>query len=201
MPRLSFKSVNTVLATIISIVLLIGVSSLVIYVGKSSYNVVNKTSVDGMKIINNGLIANVNDLIDANMSMIKVPAQSGQAKKAIEGDSAEMDALIKALVKEYKGINSIYVLNAQGIAVSGASSQGESFIGNNYGDRGYFKIAMQGKDAIDPNIIVAKTTKKEVLAIATPVFGENGKPIGAVCVTINWLEYIKSHVFNTLLSG
>lgn len=57
-----------------------------------------------MKIINNGLIANVNDLIDANMSMIKVPAQSGQAK-AIEGDSADMDALIKALIKEYKGIN------------------------------------------------------------------------------------------------
>ncbi|WP_298998579.1 methyl-accepting chemotaxis protein [uncultured Desulfovibrio sp.] len=201
MARLSFKSVNTVLATIISIVLLIGVSSLVIYVGKSSYNVVNKTSVDGMKIINNGLIANVNDLIDANMSMIKVPAQSGQAKKAIEGDRAEMDALIKALVKEYKGINSIYVLNAQGIAVSGASSQGESFIGNNYGDRSYFKIAMQGKDAIDPDIIVAKTTKKEVLAIATPVFGENGKPIGAVCVTINWLEYIKSHVFNITVAS
>ena len=37
---------------------------------------------------------------------------------------------------------------------------------------------MQGKDAIDPNIIVAKTTQKEILAIATPVLGDNGKPIG-----------------------
>ncbi|MFT3959035.1 MAG: hypothetical protein QM665_08120, partial [Desulfovibrio sp.] len=147
MPRLSCKSVNTVIAAIISIVLLVGVSTLVIYVGKSSYNIVNDTSVEGMKIINNGLIANVNDLIDANMSMLKVPAQSGQAQKAIQGNSADMDTLIKALIKEYKGINSIFVLNSQGIAVSGASSQGESFIGNNYGDRSYFKIAMQGKDA------------------------------------------------------
>ena len=127
MPRLSFKSVNSALAAIISIVLLIGVSILVIYVGKSSYNIVNSTSIDGMKIINSGLIANVNDLIDANMSMIKVPAQSGQARRAIEGDSTEMDTLIKALVKEYKGINSIFVLNSQGIAVSGASSKGENF--------------------------------------------------------------------------
>ena len=196
MPRLSFKSVNSALAAIISIVLLTGVSILVIYVGKSSYNIVNETSVDGMKIINRGLIANVNDLIDANMSMVKVPAQSGQARKAVEGDSAEMDALIKALVKEYKGINSIFVLNSQGIAVSGASSQGESFIGNNYGDRAYFKPIMQGNDVIDPNIIVAKTTKKEILVIGTPVLGENGKPVGALCVTINWLEYIKSHVLN-----
>ena len=196
MPRLSFKSVNSALSAIISIVLLTGVSILVIYVGKSSYSIVNATSVDGMKIINSGLIANVNDLIDANMSMVKVPAQSGQAKKAIEGDSAEMDALIKALVKEYKGVNSIFVLNGQGIAVSGASSQGESFIGNYYGERGYYKTNMQGKDSIDPDIIVAKTTKKEILAIGTPVFGDNGKPIGAVCVTINWLEYIKSHVLN-----
>ena len=101
MPRLTFKSVNAALAAIISIVLLIGVSILVIYVGKSSYNIVNSTSIDGMKIINSGLIANVNDLIDANMSMIKVPAQSGQARRAIEGDSTEMDTLIKALVKEY----------------------------------------------------------------------------------------------------
>ena len=169
MPRLSFKSVNSALAAIISIVLLAGVSILVIYVGKSSYNIVNETSVDGMKIINRGLIANVNDLIDANMSMVKVPAQSGQARKAVEGDSAEMDALIKALVKEYKGINSIFVLNSQGIAVSGASSQGESFIGNNYGDRAYFKPIMQGNDVIDPNIIVAKTTKKEILVVGTPV--------------------------------
>lgn len=196
MPRLSFKSVNSALAAIISIVLLAGVSILVIYVGKSSYNIVNETSVDGMKIINRGLIANVNDLIDANMSMVKVPAQSGQARKAVEGDSAEMDALIKALIKEYKGVNSIFVLNGQGIAVSGASSQGESFIGNYYGDRGYYKANMQGKDSIDPDIIVAKTTKKEILAIGTPVFGDNGKSIGAVCVTINWLEYIKSHVLN-----
>ena len=35
MPRLTFKSVNAALAAIISIVLLIGVSILVIYVGKS----------------------------------------------------------------------------------------------------------------------------------------------------------------------
>ena len=99
MPRLSFKSVNTVRAALISVILLIGVSIFVVYVGKSSYHIVNNTSVGGMKIINNGLIANVNDMIDANMSMIKVPAQSGQAKKAIEGNSAEMDALIKALWK------------------------------------------------------------------------------------------------------
>ena len=196
MPRLTFKSVNAALAAIISIVLLIGVSILVIYVGKSSYNIVNTTSIDGMKIINSGLIANVNDLIDANMSMIKVPAQSGQARRAVEGDSAEMDSQIKALVKEYKGINSIFVLNSQGIAVSGASSQGENFIGNNYGDRAYFKPIMQGKDVVDPNIIVAKTTKKEILVIGTPVLGENGKPIGALCVTINWLEYIKKHILN-----
>ena len=196
MPRLSFKSINAALAAIISIVLLIGVSILVIYVGKSSYNIVNDTSIDGMKIINRGLISNVNDLIDANMSMIKVPAQSGQARMAVEGNSAEMDTLIKALVKEYKGINSIFVLNSQGIAVSGASASGESFIGNNYGDRAYFKPIMQGKDVIDPNIIVAKTTKKEILVIGTPVLGENGKPIGALCVTINWLEYIKNHILN-----
>jgi len=196
MPKISFKSVNTALSVILSIILLIGVSALVAYVGKSSYSIINETSVDGMRIINKGLIASVNDLIDANMSMIKVPAQSGQAKKAIEGDSADMDNLIKALLKEYKGINSIFVLNSQGVAVSGASDTGESFIGNNYGERGYFRTAMQGKDAIDPNIIVAKTTKKEVLAIATPILGDNGKPIGAVCVTLNWANYIKSHILN-----
>ena len=148
MPRLSFKSINTVIAALISIILLIGVSIFVVYVGESSYNIVNRTSVEGMKIINNGLIANVNDLISSNMSMLKVPAQSGQAKRAIEGNSADMDALIKALIKEYNGINSIFVLNAQGTAVSGASSKGESFIGNNYSERGYFKTTMQGKDAI-----------------------------------------------------
>ena len=196
MPILKFKSVNAAIASIISIILLIGVSILVIYVGESSYNIANKTSIEGMTLINKGLIANVNDLIDSNLSMIKVPAQSGQAKKAIEGDSADMDALLKALIKEYKGINSIFVLNSQGKAISGTSSTGESFIGNNYSERGYFKTAIQGKDAIDPNIIVAKTTKKEILALATPVFGDNGKPIGAVCVTINWLEYVKNHVLN-----
>ena len=136
MPRLSFKSINTVIAALISIILLIGVSIFVVYVGESSYNIVNRTSVEGMKIINNGLIANVNDLISSNMSMLKVPAQSGQAKRAIEGNSADMDALIKALIKEYNGINSIFVLNAQGTAVSGASSKG-IFYERSYSERGY----------------------------------------------------------------
>ena len=70
-----------------------------------------------MKIINSGLIANVNDLIDANMSMIKVPAQSGQARKAIEGDSAEMETQIKALVKEYKGAVSSSKCNTQSLGI------------------------------------------------------------------------------------
>ena len=111
MPRLSFKSVNSALAAIISIVLLTGVSILVIYVGKSSYNIVNETSVDGMKIINRGLIANVNDLIDANMSMVKVPAQSGQAKLKDMAEGSERPfalenaagALAEALAARDKG--------------------------------------------------------------------------------------------------
>ena len=196
MPRLSFKSVNTVIAAIISFILLIGVSILVIYVGKSSFKIVSETSFEGMKLINYSLISNTNDMIDANIRVIKAPALSGEAKKAIDGDHATMDSLIKALIKEYKGINSIFVVDANGIVVSGASDKGESYIGNNYSNRDYFKIAMQGKDAVDPNIIVSKTTNKEIIAFATPVLGDNGKPIGAVCVTTNWRDYIDSHILN-----
>lgn len=177
MPRLSFKSVNSALAAIISIVLLVGVSILVIYVGKSSYNIVNETSVDGMKIINRGLITNVNDLIDANMSMIKVPAQSGQAKKAIEGDSAEMDELIKALIKEYKGINSLFVLNGQGKAISGASSTGESFIGNDYGDRATLKLPCRAKTPSTPILLLQKQQKEKFSPLAPLFWATTASPL------------------------
>ena len=71
MARFSIKSLNTVIALILSVILLAGVSILVVYVGKSSYSIVSATSMQGMRIIDKSLIENINDLIDSNLSMVR----------------------------------------------------------------------------------------------------------------------------------
>ena len=132
--------------------------------------------------------------------MIKVPARSGVAQKAIEGDATDMTAFINSILKEYKGLNSVFVLNGQGACVAGITYAGESLVGKAYADRGYFKTAIQGKDAVDPHIVVAKNTGRQVFVIATPVVDKAGKTIGTVAVSINWLEYIKQRVFNIVVA-
>ena len=196
MPRFTFKSVNTAIAFMLGIILLVGVSVLVTYVGKSSYQIVNETSIDGMKIINKNLLSSIDDMIDSNLSMIKIPAHSGQAEKALAGEAQIMDNHILSLLKQYKGFNSIFLLNKDGVAVSGFNSDGSSFAGNKYADRVYFKTAMQGKDAVDPNIVASKTAGKQVFVIATPVFDKSGKVIGVMAVSIDWLHYVNNHVVN-----
>ena len=196
MSGFAFRSINSVLSFVMSIVLLAGIVVLVVFVAKSSHDLMFNTSISGMKTIDAGIVTSINDLIDVNLSMVRVAAGSHDAKQALAGDPRLMDNQIRALMKVYKGLNSIFVLNKDGVVVTGITSAGESFAGASYADRPYFSTTMKGEDAVEPEIVVGKKTGNQVFVIAAPIRNDAGTVIGLAAVTVDWLDYVTKHVLN-----
>lgn len=191
----AIKSVNSIITIIIGSILIAGISILVIYINISSYNIVKNISINSIEVTNKKLLSSVEDMIDSNFNMIKIPAQSGQAQHTIEVDPHFMDSHILSLLKQYNGLNSIFILNSNGTVVAGFNSDGSKLSGN-YSDKKYFKDVMDGKDAIGSNVTRSKIPGKQVFIIASPVFGNSKKIIGTIAVSVDWLYYVNNHVLN-----
>ena len=190
----SVRSINTVTALIVSALLLIGVAGLVAYVSTSSYNIIFNLSGGSMETIDKNVVTSINDMIDSNLSLIKVPTLNPDVRKAVRGEDNSADDYIKSLFSVYKGLNSIYIFDLKGVSVAGFTKNGDRLRGVSYIDRAYVKETLSGKESIQAELVQAKTTGGMVFVMAVPVLDENGKVIGGAAVTIDWSAFVQQHI-------
>jgi methyl-accepting chemotaxis protein len=108
-------------------------------------------------------------------------AESGgaSAAKASALFGRRLSTLIKA--KQLSGnFSEIFVVDDKGKVVG---SSDEASLGADVSERDYRKGAMAGETTIG-QMLIDKVSHIATVIIASPVLGENGKPIGAVCVSI-----------------
>jgi methyl-accepting chemotaxis protein len=116
------------------------------------------------------------DMVDALRA-----AESGgaSAAKASALLGRRLSTLIKA--KQLSGnFSEIFVVDDKGKVVG---SSDEASLGADVSERDYRKGAMAGETTIG-QMLIDKVSHIATVIIASPVLGENGKPIGAVCVSI-----------------
>lgn len=90
-----------------------------------------------------------------------------------------LSTLIKA--RQLAGnFSEIFVVDDKGKVIG---SSDEASIGADVSERDYRKGAMAGETTIG-QMLIDKVTHIATVIIASPVLGDNGKPIGAVCVSI-----------------
>lgn len=93
------------------------------------------------------------------------------------GAAAEpLVAEFSGLSKYYKFCQAINLLDANGTTVA---SSDPNRMGRNFGSRGYFKEAMQGRVALS-DVLISGVTGKPFFSVAVPVVVAGGKPVGAV---------------------
>ena len=119
----------------------------------------------------------------ASPAVASTLGQVNRGTPAARGSAAALSAQLKALhaSKQYSASYSeIFVVAADGRAC--ASAVQDSF-GVDVSEREYFKKAMAGEPFIS-QMLIDKITKDSTFIIASPVAGPEGRPIGALCLTI-----------------
>ena len=101
------------------------------------------------------------------------------ARKASEALSAKLKS-IYAEKRMSSSYSEIFVVAANGRTCATAVQQS----GVDVSEREYFKKAIAG-DAVVGQMVINKITNAATFMVAAPVAGQDGKPIGATCLTIN----------------
>ncbi|MDY0361186.1 MAG: methyl-accepting chemotaxis protein [Desulforegulaceae bacterium] len=89
---------------------------------------------------------------------------------------------LKNMGGKYSGI---FLVDSKGVCFAGMLSTGEPYEKNDFSQRDYFKKAVNTGKVSMGELIRSKVTSKVVGVISVPIKNENGKFIGALCMTIN----------------
>ena len=188
------RSINGVTMVVISVILFLFMTTLTTYVATSSYNSTFNMAKESMLQLNKNVVTSVEDLIDSHLSLIKVLSLQSNVKQFLKGEGGPILDYVKNQFAVYKGINSLMVFNTKGIVTAGYNASGGDISGLNIADRKYTIEALAGRECINPDIIVSKTTGEAIFVISVPVLDESGKVLGGAAVTVNWGTYLAKHV-------
>lgn len=103
---------------------------------------------------------------------------------AAEGTmSAELNTRLESFTNE-AGVDAIYLMTTDGMTIAASNwSENQTFIGNNYGFRPYFKSALSGRRGLF--FAIGATTQEPGFFVAEPVYANAGQIAGVIALKVD----------------
>ncbi len=186
------KSINTFMAGIVSLVVLIAISILVIYVSSSSKNMVFQLEQNFLSKIGDSLVHSFEDFIQSGIATAHNMSIQENIIQAIQGKNAEKVAKNFAqYIRENKGVIAVALaFNTSGQIVAGSNIMGDVMTKGDRRNREYVQAILSGQEVfVSPTLFKSTSTGKLTGTVAVPVKDNNGKLIGgiAICPDLNLL--------------
>ena len=178
----------------ISLIVLLVMVLLLTYVSNSTYENSFKTAKANLGQINNNVLDSLNDLLDANLGMVKTLALEEIVKEFLAGQGQPLASFLKSQVAVRKGLSSLVIFNPQGRVVAGFGQNGRDITGLDVAERPYAQESLAGREYISRQVLLSKATGDMIFVIAAPVRGDAGQILGGAAVVLDWKAFIERHV-------
>jgi len=201
--KLSLRS-KFMLPTLLLIVLGMGVSTVVTYI--YTRDAIERTVHHQVRQITATTAKQIAQWISDRRRDIRIWSRETLYRTATSGlaEAAQVLARRKlvTLAKEYPFYELLVLVDAKGMTVAASDPK---VIGKvNVSDRGYFKQAMQGKQAVS-RVIKSRSSGNPVVVVAAPVMarGESGRdePVGALLGVIDLAYFSRDFVAPVKVAG
>ncbi|MUM76036.1 PAS domain-containing protein [Pseudodesulfovibrio sp. F-1] len=185
------RSVNSVIAALISVVILAAVGAGVWWVSSHTYETVLKEESVAMHNMVEQSMTALDAYMEQTESMAGMLASQQSVSDALMGrDLVSADGLFRELLQNTRGFWAAFAFDANGKVVAGYNALGDSMAGADRSEREYVKVILGGrhKNYLSSDILVAKSGNSNLLifAVACAVYGPDGKVIGGVGLFPNW---------------
>lgn len=172
----------------IVLAIVIGVAALVVFVNRSSTELVYQSESQGGASVAASVRSALELFLDDSVSLAHAFAENGVLQNAIvsgEGDAAL--ATLKKSVAENAIIWGSVVFDRNGIAVVGFSADGTELSGVDISGRPYVREILGGADSfVSKTIFKSKTGDALLFASSAPVRDDEGNLIGGVVLLGSW---------------
>jgi methyl-accepting chemotaxis protein len=195
---MQIKSVNTIIAALVALVISVSVLLGVLWINSSTLEAVYKGEMEAMNNMAEQSMAALDGYIGQTESMVKILAAQHSVVQALEGgDPAGADLLFKRLLDSSSAYWAAFAFDKNGMVVAGYNAKGSHMAGADRSSRGYVKAVVQGKipTYLSKDVLISKSGGGiMIFAAASVVYDEAGEIIGGVGIFPKWEEFTKKFI-------
>ncbi|GAB6127217.1 methyl-accepting chemotaxis protein [Humidesulfovibrio idahonensis] len=195
MPRI--KSIGTLLIISVTLVVILGISSILLYVTRSTYNLTLHTEQQAMAQALGTTQRSLQLYADESASMARALAGQRVLQTAFTDDPSLAQQRVADTLKANPKMWSIIVFDASGKVRAGQNANGENLTGQSRADRDYYKSIMSGQESyLGKDIITAKSggDNMYIFLSVQAVHDAAGKTIGGVGLFTRWTDFVEQFV-------
>jgi methyl-accepting chemotaxis protein len=195
---MQIKSVNTVIAALISVVIVVAVGSGVWWVSGNTYKTVFSEQTVAMNNVVEQSMAALEAYTQQTENMALMLASQQVVKDALMGRSLlGADWLFKDLLGTSDGYWAAFAFDTNGKVVAGYNANGSNMAGADRSSRGYVKAILSGeqKSLLSNDILISKSGGGILIfATAAAVYGVDGSVIGGVGIFPKWETFTSKFI-------
>ncbi|WP_320174799.1 methyl-accepting chemotaxis protein [Maridesulfovibrio sp.] len=191
------KSINSVVAVIVFVLIALTISIGVWWVADSTYQAVFKEQKNAMQSMVDQSAKALELYMGQTSDVVRIMAKGEPAKEALEsGNTGPIDGLLKSLIDSSSDYWAAFLFDKNGKVVAGYNAKGSSMAGADRSSRGYVKKVLSGTEFYIQNEILISKSGGGILifAIAHAVRDSSGKVVGGIGVFPKWERYTKSFI-------
>ena len=191
------KSINSVVAVIVFVLITFTVSVGVWWVADSTYQAVFKEQKNAMHTMVDQSEKALELYMGQTSDIVRIMAKGEPAQEALEyGKTGPIDDLLKSLVSSSDDYWAAFIFDKNGKVVAGHNAKGKNMAGADRSSRGYVKKVLSGTEFyIQDNILISKSGGGILIyAIAHAVRDTSGKVVGGIGVFPKWERYTESFI-------
>jgi len=197
--RVRTKSVNTVITTLVAVVIFLALGCGILWVIFDTESVVYHGEKAAMENLGKQIVVGLDQYVDQTRDMVRMLAVQPEVAAAVEGgDPAAASGFFQHLLKS-SGDDywAAFAFDRNGRVVAGWNVQGQDLAGADRSDRQYVKEVVQGeaKTYISNEVLKAESGNGLlVFAAANSILDGNGAVIGGVGLFPNWSKFTQRFV-------
>ncbi|ACS80837.1 methyl-accepting chemotaxis protein [Maridesulfovibrio salexigens] len=191
------KSINSVVAVIVFVLIALTISIGVWWVADSTYKAVFKEQKNAMQSMVDQSEKALDLYMGQTSDVVRIMAKGEPAQEALEyGKTGPIEGLLKSLINSSSDYWAAFIFDKNGKVVAGYNAKGSNMAGADRSSRGYVKKVLSGTEFyIQDNILVSKSGGGILIfAIAHAVRDSSGKIIGGIGVFPKWERYTQNFI-------
>jgi methyl-accepting chemotaxis protein len=184
------RSVNTVIAALISVVIVAAVGSGVWWVSTHTYDTVFREQTVAMGNVVEQTMTALDAYMEQTESMAGMLASQQAVNDALMGrDLLSADWLFRDMLENSRDYWAAFAFDTNGKVVAGYNAKGDNMAGVDRSGREYVKVILSGRHEsyLSNDILIAKSGDNNLIfAAACAVYGPDGSIIGGVGIFPKW---------------
>ena len=190
------RSLNTVLALSISIVIMCIVIPAVIWISSSTYQSTVDTQEKAMGNLVLATMNSLNDYLNEMTGLGKMFASQRGVRVALQvGKVSDAQSFIDGMVKELPEVWAAFVFDSSGYITAGKDAQGNDLTGKQVDSEDYFDPTLAAGDLLVSHVIRTPANgAPATFVVSAPVKDAKGTVLGGICIMANWDNFTKENI-------